>query len=185
MERALSDVTNGIMGVRRAEFQYNIPNSTLLDRVYGRVKPGTVSGPPCYLDPEEEEVVRWIAGCAETGCAKSASEVMAVVSSVVREKKGSGDITVSRGWWEKFQRRHPEVVCHTRSASTIHTRCRGSGTASLARLEDSPNNKGVCVHCACVCVCTCMLSKCACVYVIAHTIPHGRQWTRGEVWRCV
>ena len=46
-------------------------------------------GHPATWIQEEEEVVRWITGCAEIGCAKSASEVMAVVSNVVREKKGS------------------------------------------------------------------------------------------------
>ena len=48
------------------------------------------------LRKRKKLIVRWIAGCAEIGCAKSASEVMAIVG----KKKGSGDITVSRGWWE-------------------------------------------------------------------------------------
>ena len=98
MERALRDVTNGVLGVRRAALEYNIPKSTLSDRVSGRVRPGATSGAPRYLDAEEEEeVVRWITGCAEVGCAKSVREVRAVVSAIVAKKFGVASINISHG----------------------------------------------------------------------------------------
>ena len=40
MEMALRDVTNGVLGVRRAALEYGVPKSTLSDRVTGRVRPG-------------------------------------------------------------------------------------------------------------------------------------------------
>ncbi len=55
MELALRDVTNGVMGVRRDALEYNVPKSTLSDRVTGRVQPGARSGAPRYLEEEEEE----------------------------------------------------------------------------------------------------------------------------------
>ena len=102
MEMALEDVANGKITVRRAALEYNVPKSTLHDRVIGRVKPGAKPGPSRYLDDEEEEVVRWIIGCAEVGYAKSVKEVRAVVSTIVAKKMGVLHVSVSHGWWEKF-----------------------------------------------------------------------------------
>ena len=50
MELALRDITTGVMGVQRAALEYNVPKSTLSDRVTGRVKPGARSRPPRYLE---------------------------------------------------------------------------------------------------------------------------------------
>jgi len=71
MEMAHWDVMNSLLGVRRAALEYGVTKSTLSDRVTGQVQPGSKSGAPCYLDDkEEEELVKWISGCAEVGCAK-------------------------------------------------------------------------------------------------------------------
>ena len=64
-ERPLKDITNGLLMVRRAAFKYNVPHSTLHDRVTGKVCPGAVGGAPRYLDDEEEEdfcyiVLNWV-----------------------------------------------------------------------------------------------------------------------------
>ena len=105
MQKAVQDVESGVLGVRRAALEYNIPKSTLSDRVSGKVQPGTVSGPPRYLsDEEEQEVVNWISGCAEIG-----REVRAVVSALVSKKSGVA-VSVSQGWWDKSRKRHPELV---------------------------------------------------------------------------
>lgn len=88
MEMALRDVTNGSLTVRRAALQYNVPKSTLHDRLTGKVLPGAVGGAPRYLDDEEEEeLVRWLIGCAEIGYAKSIREVRAVVGAIVSKKR--------------------------------------------------------------------------------------------------
>ncbi len=71
MERAMKDVTNGTLTVRRAAVEYGVPRSTLHDRVSGKVFPGAVSGAPRYLDvDEEEELVEFLLGCAEVGYPK-------------------------------------------------------------------------------------------------------------------
>ena len=120
MELALRDVTNGVMGVRRAALEYNVPKSTLSDRVTGRVRPGARSGASRYLEEEEEEeIVQWIRGCAEVGCAKSIREVQAVVSTIVAKKLGITSVSISHGWWDKFRRPHPEFVM--RSGKILHT----------------------------------------------------------------
>ena len=70
MDHALR-ATSEDMSVREAASQYGVPKSTLHDRVSGRVEPGAHR----YLDQEEEEVVRWLEGCASIAYAKSVREV--------------------------------------------------------------------------------------------------------------
>lgn len=76
MENALHEVSAGTLTVRRAALVYGVPKSTLHDRVSGKVLPGCQGGAPRYLeDEEEEELVRWLEGCAAVGYAKSVKEV--------------------------------------------------------------------------------------------------------------
>ena len=73
------DVLEGNLSVRRAAVQYDIPLSTLHDRISGKVS-GAVSGPPCYLDKEEErELVEFLLRCVEVGYPKIVKEVKAYV----------------------------------------------------------------------------------------------------------
>ena len=58
------------MSVREAAAKFGVPKSTLHDRISGKVQPGAVGGAARYLDDEEEEVVRWLEGCAAIGYAK-------------------------------------------------------------------------------------------------------------------
>ena len=108
----MQDVTTGALGVRRAALEYQVPRSTLSDRITGKVCPGATPGPPKYLcEEEEEELVKWIAGCAEVGYAKSVREIRAVVGAVVSNKLGlDNPIVVSHGWWDRFRQRHPHLV---------------------------------------------------------------------------
>lgn len=110
MEKAVQDVQNGILGLRRAALEYNVPRSTLSDYVQQKSHFGATSGPAKYLSSEEEEeVVKWIAGCAEIGWAKSVREIRGVVSTIVSSKLGYA-VNVSQGWWDKFRKRHPQLV---------------------------------------------------------------------------
>ena len=110
MEYALRDVTSGNLTVRRAALEHNVPKSTLHDRVSGKVLPGAVGGAPRYLnDEEKEELVKWLEGCAEVGCAKSVREVRAIVGAIVGKKHNAECPVVSHGWWDRFRARHPHL----------------------------------------------------------------------------
>lgn len=96
--------------MRRAALTYDVPKSTLHDRVSGRVLPGATGGAPRYLDDEEEEeLVLWLEGCADVGCAKSVREVRAIVGGIVAKKQGLELTAVSHGWWDRFRARHPQL----------------------------------------------------------------------------
>ena len=104
MENALKDVTNNAKAVHSAALEYGIPRSTLHDGVSGKVRPGAVGGAPRYLDAgEEEELVRWLEGCAEVGRAKNVREVRAIIGAIVAKKQNVDNVTVSHGWWDRFR----------------------------------------------------------------------------------
>ena len=112
MESALKHVTTRSLSVRRAALEYQFPHSMLSDQIVGRVCPRAATGPLKYLcDEEEEELVKWITSCAEVGYAKSVCEIRAVVGAIVLNKLGlDNPVTVSHGWWNRFQQQHPHSV---------------------------------------------------------------------------
>ena len=99
MERALKDVTNGLLMVRLAALEYIVPRSTLHDRVTGKVCPGAVGGAPRYLD--DEELV--FATCAQLGYPKTVKEVKGIVGRILAMKYNQDTFSVSHGWWERFR----------------------------------------------------------------------------------
>ena len=111
MPRALEAVIVDHMSVRQASLRFNVPKSTLGDRVCGRVLPGTVSGLPKYLSAEEEnELVRFLIQCFTIGYPKTRQNVVCLVQSIL-ESRGTYIATdVTGGWWESFCRRHPDLA---------------------------------------------------------------------------
>ena len=70
--------------VRRAALQYDVPKSTLHDRVTGKVDPGAKVGAPRYLDDEEEEeLTKFLVGAGSIGYPKTVREVKAIVGAIV------------------------------------------------------------------------------------------------------
>ena len=112
MDHALRATSEG-MSVREAASQYGVPKSTLHDCVSGRIQPGAVPGAHRYLDEEEEEeVVRWLEGCASIGYAKSVREVRSIVGAIVAAKNKLENV-VSHGWWDRFRAQHPHLTLRT------------------------------------------------------------------------
>ena len=109
MRNAYSAVKSNEMSPTEAAEYYGIPYSTLSDRVAGRVKFNSHSGPARYLnDSEEAELVTFLCNVATMGFARSKKEVIAVVEAILASKGNPKH--VSNGWWESFLRRHPELT---------------------------------------------------------------------------
>jgi len=71
MTRALNAVITSGMSVHLAALQFNVPKSTLGDRVSGRVQCGAVSGPTMYLTvAEENKFVKFLSRCSQIGYAQ-------------------------------------------------------------------------------------------------------------------
>ena len=76
------------MSTRRAAVSFNIPSSTLIDRVSGKTAMGAVRGPPKYLSNVEEfELVNILIGCSKVGYSRSRKQVIALVQHIVDKKE--------------------------------------------------------------------------------------------------
>ena len=72
MALAVDAVMKDGKSVHHAAEEYDIPKSTLGDRINGRILPGAVSGPGKYLsDQEEDELVCFLLECASIGYSRS------------------------------------------------------------------------------------------------------------------
>ena len=66
------EAVKGGMSVLRAATTYNVPRTTLQDRVKGRVKHGDKQGPSTYLTSvEEEELEAFLMEVAKVGYGKT------------------------------------------------------------------------------------------------------------------
>lgn len=120
--------------LRQASEAYDVPKSTLHDRVTGKVPFDKNSGPEKYLtDAEEAELVNFIVECAKLGYARSRKDVLALVQEVVRSK--GKEAVVTGGWWESFKRRHPNITLRS-AESLTYARAVASDPAILDRYYD-------------------------------------------------
>ena len=72
MVRAVDSVLKKGTSIRKAAKEYDIPKSTIADRISGHVLMGAVSGPNRYLNAqEEEELVHFLLECASIGYPRS------------------------------------------------------------------------------------------------------------------
>ena len=108
MINAVAAVEEG-ESIRHAALLYNVPKSTLSDRISGRVVHGKKSGPQPYLTlAEEEELASFLIGCASIGHPRTRKDVLCLVQEVM-DAKGLRS-TVSSGWWTRFRERHPDIT---------------------------------------------------------------------------
>ena len=109
---AVKAVQQGEMSIRRASEEYGVPRSTLQDKVSGKsglsARPG--SHRRLLSDEEERSLADFICSCASIGYAKSRKEVLAIVQQIVHLRKENANTEVSKGWWDSFKRRHPELT---------------------------------------------------------------------------
>lgn len=118
MNAAMRAVIDERKSVREAAEKYDVPRSTLGDRISGRVLPGATSGPHSYLTREEEkELVSFLCRAAQIGHGRTRKEVIAIVQRVL-DARGSNK-KVSSGWWSSFISRHPEMTLRTPATLSI------------------------------------------------------------------
>ena len=108
MIKAMEAVTSGKMGANKAARTFNVPTSTLKDRIYGRVKHGTNPGPVPYLTAEEErELYDFLIQSSLMGYGKTNREVLSIVQNTLIDNfKGEG-------WWIRFLERNPKLSLQT------------------------------------------------------------------------
>ena len=125
MRNAMRAVIDDGVAIRKASEMFNIPKSTLGDRISGRVLPGTKSGPSPYLSYEEEvELATFLCRSAEVGYGRTRKEVIAIVERILLER--GIERSVTSGWWESFVQRHPHIALRAPALSLSYTRANAS-----------------------------------------------------------
>ena len=114
MKAAMEAVRSGKYGANKAEKLYEIPPSTLKDRLSGRVKHGRKPGPDPYLtDAEEKELSAFLVQCADIGYGKTRREVFGIVQQTIEKKGRSTENFNFEGWWTRFLERNPTLSLRT------------------------------------------------------------------------
>ena len=111
MKEAVKAVELGT-SIRKSSLMYNVPRSTLHDRVSGRVAMESRPGRKPHLTiEEEEELVSFLIKCAKMGYAHTRKEVLSLVHRIL-ESKGVAEV-ITDSWWRRFHERHPNITLRT------------------------------------------------------------------------
>ena len=87
MKKAIEAVRSGKSGMNRAAADNGIPATTLKDRLSGRTKENSRSGPNRYLNENEEnELSTFVEDCASIGYGKTKKEIMRIVETHAKDK---------------------------------------------------------------------------------------------------
>ena len=134
MDKAIQAVIDNGISIRQAAEEFNVPKSTLGDRISGRTLHGAKSGRSKYLSDEEEDIlVKFLLKCASIGYPRSRKEVIALVQWFCDSR--DMNVQVTHGWWEKYCLRHPEISVRTTSALS-YARAKGQNTEALSSYFD-------------------------------------------------
>ena len=107
MEAAIEAVKKGITSINKASKIYNVPCTTLKDRLSGKVVHGTKPGQKRYLNIEEEKALAEKASAI--GYKKTRQEAKQIVENVAMEKNLLRKEHVTDGWWRRFLERQPTL----------------------------------------------------------------------------
>lgn len=112
MLAAVQAVNEGL-SLRKASRDFNVPLSTLSNKVKGKVPMTRKMGPQTILSKEEESLlVSWIHAYAKKGFPVKRQTLIETVGDVVKEdgrETPFTDGTPGRKWFSAFMKRHPSV----------------------------------------------------------------------------
>lgn len=108
---AVNAVTNQNMSVREASRQYEVPRSTLQDRLHRRVDADCKVGRDTVLNQNEEEaIVQWLIRMAICGFPRTRYNVINTVKNIIKEDKRPNPFKNGKPgdkWYSLFLKRHP------------------------------------------------------------------------------
>ena len=85
MTPALEEYKKGKMTIGKIEKKFNLPKTTLHDRISGRVQHGTKPGPNPYLQADEKKaLVKHLISAAKQGYGKTRKQVNMTVEMVAK-----------------------------------------------------------------------------------------------------
>lgn len=110
MQKALTDIKNGVLTVREASHFYKIPNQTLYDKINKKHTKQVLPGAPTVLKPDEEiQVAKWITHVTDLGFPvtkkllnHSVYKLATASKRPLKFKEGSP----GRSWFLRFVKKH-------------------------------------------------------------------------------
>ena len=112
MRQAIAAVQGGNMSQRTASKQFNVPRSTLQDRLSGRIEPGVRPGHPTkFSKTQEEKLIDYACNRASLGIGFGKRQFLRYAASYAKKYgvnfKGG---TPSHKWWQLLKKRHPDLA---------------------------------------------------------------------------
>ena len=138
MERAVADVDMGMSLRMAADLElYGIHKTTVNDYVLGKREFGAKSGYAYLTDEEEQELASFLTEVAKIGYPRTKKEVLTIVQQIVNSKGIAADVT--KGWWDRFVKRHPSLTLKTAVPLTL-SRAKAGSKEVLDRYFDILQN---------------------------------------------
>ncbi|KMQ88832.1 tigger transposable element-derived protein 6-like protein, partial [Lasius niger] len=113
MREALKAVKTGGISVRSASIKYNVPRTTLSDKLKNKVPEERKMGPETVLSAiEEEQLIRWIIVLGKAGFPVTKDHLLDSVKMLITKVGRETPFTNNRPgrhWYQAFMRRHPEI----------------------------------------------------------------------------
>ncbi|XP_068896460.1 uncharacterized protein [Tenebrio molitor] len=114
LAKAIQDVKDGIESLNSASKKYNIPKSTLHNKINAKTPNIRKMGPKPVLDEfEESRLEQWILAKAKLGFPMHPSEVKDAVQKILTETNRPNPFKNNRPgekWLKLFLQRHPNIV---------------------------------------------------------------------------
>jgi len=122
MTEAMEAVRSGSAGMNEAARMHGVPPTTLKDRMSGKIKHGTKSGPQRYLNDEEEsEFAEFLKESSTMGYGKTRRDVLRIAESCAKAKGVLRKERITQGWWRSFRERQGDLSLR-RGDNTAHVR---------------------------------------------------------------
>ena len=114
MVKAMEAVRSEGMRINKAASVFEVPPTTLKDRLSGRVKHGVNPGPIPYLSKVEEvELTSFLIQSSGIGYGKTKREVINIVKQTLEKKGRKVNEFNGEGWWTRFMERNPILSLRT------------------------------------------------------------------------
>ncbi|KAJ8934352.1 hypothetical protein NQ314_013393 [Rhamnusium bicolor] len=114
LERALEEIKEKRMGIRKASRQCGIPKTPIIDRLKGRVlvTRRKIGPDPILLVEVERKIVEWIIKIAKCGFPLKKADLLNTVQKIAQETdktKFFKDGRPGQKWYKQFLKRHSEL----------------------------------------------------------------------------
>lgn len=109
-------VKSGTLSLSKAAKTYQIPKTTLHDRVHGKYETDHIGVKTVLTTEEEQRIAAWALHMSKIGYGRNRAELTGVVKSILDadgRKTPFTDNRPGRQWLRKFFERHPELTIRT------------------------------------------------------------------------